>query len=296
MSNFVRDICVRVRLKFLYIFCRWIPDRKFLELVFPLITGYKLDLDNPKTYNEKLQWLKLYDRKPEYTKMVDKAEAKKYASTIIGNEHIIPTIAVYDKVEDIDFDVLPNQFVLKCTHDSGGVVICKDKSIFDKKTAIKKLSKGIRKNYYWQNREWPYKNVKPRIIAEKYMTDGDGGLKDYKFFCFNGEPKLMFLLKDRKIDTRLNFYDLDFKKLPFERGYPNFSDVIEKPKGWEEMILLAQKLSKNIPHLRVDFYDIEGHIYFGELTFSPGSGMEVFKPCEWDDILGGWIELPKTKL
>ena len=277
----------KVRLKLAYTFTRIIPDRYFLEWVFPIYTGYKLNLDNPKTYNEKLQWLKLYDRNPEYTTMVDKYEAKKHVASIIGEEYIIPTLAVYDRAEDIDFTELPNQFVLKCTHDSGGVIICKDKSNFDKEAALNKLKQGLKQNFYWKNREWPYKNVKPRIIAEKYMTDGDDSLKDYKFFCFNGKAKAMFVSKGRFY----NYFDMEFNKLPFEWGCPNFKDTIEKPERWLEMISLAEKLSKSIPQLRVDFYYVEGKILFGELTFFTGSGFDKFNSSEWDAIMGDWIDV-----
>ena len=255
-----------------------------------------MNLDNPKTYNEKLQWLKLYYRNPEYTPMVDKAEAKQYVSSIIGEEHIIPTLAVYDKVEDIDFDSLPNQFVLKCTHDSGGIVICTDKNKLDKKEAIKKLRKGLKKNYYYRNREWPYKNVKPRIIAEQYMSDAEGELKDYKFFCFNGVPEFMFIASDRfnkQEDTKFDFFDMDFNHLPFTNGHPNATKQIEKPAGFEEMKRLAAILSKDMPHVRVDFYDINGKIYFGELTFFHWSGFTPFRPIEWDYKFGEKIILPK---
>ena len=277
----------KVRLKLLYTFARVIPDRKFLEWVFPIFTGYKLNLDNPQTYNEKLQWLKLYDRNPEYTKMVDKYEAKKYVASVIGEEYITPTLAVYDRVEDIDFDALPHQFVLKCTHDSGSVVICKDKSHFDKVAALNKLRKGLKQNYYWKTREWPYKYVKPRIIAEKYITDGHDRLTDYKFFCFNGNAKAMFVSKGRSY----NYYDMEFHKLPFEWGGPNFTDTIEKPEGWLEMISLAEKLSKPAPQLRVDFYYVEGRVLFGELTFFTASGFDIFYPSEWDSVMGDWIEI-----
>lgn len=290
------SIITKIIRRLVLLFSRFYSDRKFLEALFPLRVGYKLNLDNPKTFNEKLQWLKLYDRKPKYTQMVDKVEAKKYVANIIGEEYIIPTLAVYDRVEDIDFDALPNQFVLKCTHDSGGVVICHDKSKFDKKVALKKLAKALKVNYYFRNREWPYKNVHPRIIAEQYITDGyEWGLRDYKFFCFKGNVKVMFIAKDRQKDTKLNFYDMEFNKMPFMRGYPNFNEEIEKPEGWNEMVKMAGKLSKDIPHLRVDFYNINGKIYFGELTFFPGSGMEPFNPIEWDKIMGEWIKLPNCR-
>lgn len=282
-----------VRVKTLSVLSPMFSDRLFLKLLFPLKAGYKLNLDNPQTFNEKLQWLKINDRHSEYTRMVDKVDAKDYVANKIGEKYIIPTLAIYERAEDIDFESLPNKFVLKCTHDSGGVIICKDKSTLNKKHAIKVLAGGLKRRYYYLNREWPYKNVKPRIIAEKYMSDGDaGGLRDYKFFCFNGEPKAMFLLKDRQIESKLNFYDMDFNKLPFERGYPNFTDEVEKPEEWDEMIKLAKILSKDIPFVRVDFYDINGAIYFGELTFFPGTGMEEFKPKEWDYTFGSWIKLP----
>lgn len=270
-----------------------IPDELFLRVVFRYRVGYWPNLKNPKTYNEKLQWLKLHDKHPEYSQMVDKIEAKKYVASIIGEEYIIPTLGTWNCVDEIDWDSLPNQFVIKVTNDSGGIVICKDKTKLDIKKAKAKLRYGWGKNYYRFNKEYPYKYVKPRIIAEQYMSDGDkNGLRDYKFFCFKGIPKVMFLLKDRYFDTRLNFYDLEFNKLPFERGYPNFDDELEKPEGWAEMITLAEKLSKDIPQIRVDFYSIKGKIYFGELTFFPGSGMEKFNPEEWDYKMGDWIKLP----
>jgi hypothetical protein len=227
--------------------------------------------------------------------MVDKYDAKKYVENIIGEEHTIPTLAVYDKAEDVDFDALPNQFVLKCTHDSGGIVICKDKSKLDRKAAINKLKKGLKQNFYWRSREWPYKNVKPRIIAEKYMSENDGELKDYKFFCFDGKPKYMFIASDRFNDgaeTKFDFYDMDFNHLPFTNGHPNSNKPVEKPRGFDEMKVLASKLSKWIPHVRVDFYDVNGNIYFGELTFFHWSGLTPFNPVEWDYRFGKEISLP----
>ncbi len=260
-----------------------------------------MNLDNPKTYNEKLQWLKLHDRKPEYSRMVDKAGAKKYVASIIGEEYIIPTLAVYDRVEDIDFDALPNQFVLKCTHDSGGIVICKDKATLNKKAALRTLKKGLKTDYFYQNREWPYKNVRPRIIAEKYMSNNpnmpEEELSDYKWFCFDGEPKVMFIATDRynpKEETKFDFFDMDFNHLPFTNGHPNTTKKIGKPVGFETMKDLAAKLSKGMPQVRVDFYDVGGHIYFGELTFFHWSGMMPFTPNEWDYKFGEWITLPQS--
>lgn len=292
------SIVYKVKRKLLRISAPMLPDKFFLKQLYKLRFGYPLNLENPQTYNEKLQWLKLYDHKPEYSMMVDKAEVKKYVASIIGEEHIIPTLAVYNRVEEIDFDSLPNQFVLKCTHDSGGIVICKDKETLDRKAAIKKLKKGLKTDYFYKNREWPYKNVRSRIIAEQYMTNNAGNsdeLSDYKWFCFDGEPKAMFIATDRFAEgeeTKFDFYDMDFNHLPFTNGHPNSSKPISKPAGFETMKELARKLSTGIPHVRVDFYDVNGHIYFGELTFFHWSGTMLFEPEEWDYKFGEWLKLP----
>lgn len=290
--------CRRLKRSILYRIAPFIKDdAKFLKMKWKLYMDYPLDLDNPQTFNEKLQWQKLHDRKPEYIKMVDKYEAKYYVASIIGEEHIIPTLGVYDKVEDIDFDALPNQFVLKCTHDSGGIVICNDKSKLNRETACDKLRKGLKANFYYQNREWPYKGVKPRIIAEKYMVDESGyELKDYKWFCFNGEPKALFIASDRgnpSEETKFDFFDMDFNHLPFTNGHPNANRKINKPVGFEKMKELAAKLSKDLMQARIDFYDINGKIYFGEITFFHWSGMKPFVPREWDYKLGSYLTLPK---
>ncbi|MBQ3219461.1 MAG: glycosyl transferase [Clostridia bacterium] len=272
------------------------PDKIYLEKVYKLRMGRKLDLDNPQTYNEKLQWLKLYDRKPEYTKMVDKYAVKDYVAKKIGAEHIIKTLGVWDKFDDIDFTTLPNQFVLKTTHDSGGVVICKDKNVLNMKEARKRIEWSLNRKYYYIWREWPYKDVKPRIIAEEYMVDESGyELKDYKFFCFNGKVKALFVAKDRtKVneETKFDFFDENFNHLPFTNGHPNSEPPYFKPENFEKMKELAEKLSIGIPHVRVDFYNINGKIYFGELTFSHWSGLTPFNPEEWDYEFGSWIELP----
>ncbi|EPC05289.1 hypothetical protein HMPREF0994_06957 [Lachnospiraceae bacterium 3_1_57FAA_CT1] len=275
-----------------------LSDKMYLKLVFRAKMGMRLNLQNPQTFNEKLQWLKLHDRKPEYTSMVDKYEAKKYVAERIGEEYIIPTLGVWDNFEEIDFDSLPNQFVLKTTHDSGGVVICRDKISFDKKKAREKLEKSLKRNYYMQGREWPYKDVKPRIIAEQYMVDESGyELKDYKLFCFDGFAKAMFIASDRYKageETKFDFFDMDFKHLPFTNGHPNAEHEIKRPESFEKMKELAGKLSEGIPQVRVDFYDINGQIYFGELTLSHWGGMVPFKPEEWDYKFGEWIKLPDS--
>jgi hypothetical protein len=276
------------------------PGKLYLKLLFRLRMGYWMDFDNPQTFNEKLQWLKLYNRRPEYTQMVDKYAVKEYVASIIGEEHIIPTLGVWDSVDDIDFDKLPNQFVLKCTHDSGGIVICTDKSQLDVEKAKAKLRAGLKKNYSPQSREWPYKDVPRRIIAEQYMVDESGyELKDYKFFCFDGVPKALFIASDRgnpTEETKFDFFDTEFNHLPFTNGHPNSTKPILKPKGFEEMKKLAGELSQNLPHARIDFYDINGQIYFGEITFFHWGGVVPFEPVEWDYSFGAWIKIPKRRM
>ena len=255
------------------------------------------NLQNPQSYNEKLQWLKLHDKHSEYTQMVDKYEAKEYVKNIIGEQYIIPTLGIWDKFEDIDFKKLPDQFVLKCTHDSGGLVICKDKNKLDINKAKKKINKSLKRNYFYEHREYPYKDIKPRIIAEKYMVDESGTeLKDYKFFCFNGKCKMLFIATDRPHDVRFDFYDTNFNHLPFMQGHPLAEKDIKKPNGFDEMLHLSEVLSQNIPHVRVDFYDINGKVYFGELTFYHFSGNVPFEPEEWDYKIGEWLELPNVDL
>lgn len=276
----------------------WLPDKAYLKLIYRCNFGKRLDLKNPVTYNEKLQWLKLYDRRPEYTMLVDKYEVKQYVKNVIGEQYLIPTLGVWNRFEDIDFDSLPNEFVLKCTHDSGGLVICTDKSKFDYSAAAQKIQRCLKTNYYNHGREYPYKNVKPRIIAEQYMVDESGyELKDYKFFCFDGVARIMFIATDRQVpgeETKFDFYDMDFKHLPFTNGHPNSLHEIKRPKAFSEMRYLAEKLSRGLPQARIDFYDINGSVYFGEITLFHWSGMMPFKPDEWDKILGSYIKLPST--
>jgi hypothetical protein len=253
----------------------------------------KLDLSAPVTFNEKLQWLKLYDRKPEYSDMVDKAEAKRVVANLIGEQHIIPMLGIWEKFDDIDFNQLPDKFVLKTTHGCGGVIICKDKSKFDIAAVKKEIGFSYKYNYFAYGREWPYKSLKPRIIAEQLMVDESGvELKDYKFFCFGGEPKALFVATDRPHDTRFDFFDLEFNHLPFTNGHENATKKIHKPLNFELMIEIARKLSQGIPHVRVDLYNINGKVFFGELTFFHWGGMVPFVPEEWDYTFGNWINLP----
>lgn len=269
-------------------------DEKYVKWDYWWGIGRFPNLDTPQTYNEKLCWLKLNARRPEYTKMVDKYDAKEFARNIIGNDYIIPTYGVWDRFEDIDFDALPNEFVLKTTHDSGWVIVCKDKAKFDKNSAKKKVEESFKNNLYYYHREYPYKDVKPRIIIEKLMVEnGGGGLKDYKFFCFDGKVKMLFVATDRPVDTRFDFFDRDFNHLPFKQGHPLASKSIAKPINFEKMIETAEKLSKGIPHVRVDLYNINGQVYFGEMTFFHFGGVVKFEPDEWDYKIGEWLKLPK---
>lgn len=276
---------------------KWMSDEDYLKKAFWLNMGYPLDLENPQTFNEKLQWLKLYDRKPIYTTMVDKYEAKKYVADVIGEEYIIPTLGVWDKFDDIDFSVLPDQFVLKCTHDSGGVVICRSKADLNLEEARKKINQSLKRNYYWQGREWPYKDVKPRIIAEEYLYSTTGeDLTEYKVFCFGGIPKMVLVCMGAAHGNgRTNdFCDLELHRFPFTTLNPNSMVELKKPEGYEKMLELAGKASDGIPVLRVDFYIVDGNTYLGELTFFHNSGLCAFDPKEWDQRLGDWINLPNN--
>lgn len=276
---------------------RLIPSKQYISINYRLLIGYFPNIDNPHTFNEKLQWLKLYGFKPEYTKMVDKYLVKDYVSSLIGEEYIIPTIAVWDDVDDIRFDQLPNQFVLKCTHDSGGLIICKDKSSLDVDSAKDKLKKSLARNYYWNGREYPYRDVKPRIIAEKYMQDDDSfELKDYKVLCFNGEPRLIEVFTGRYTKNfSCNIYTENWAPTPLHQskyGLPRSTYEYEKPVFLEEMLSLSRKIAQDMPHVRVDWYYTNNRLYFGEITFFDASGFEEFEPNEWNLVLGDMISLP----
>ena len=275
----------------------WMSDEQYLKIAFWARMGKLPDIDNPKSFSEKLQWMKLYDHNPLYSKLVDKYEVKPIVAKKIGEEYIIPTIGLWNNADQIDFDLLPDQFVLKCTHDSGGLVICKDKSKLDRDAARKKLTTCLKHSFFWGMREWPYKDVKPRVIAEQYMEDETGELRDYKFFCFDGELKALFIASDRTkdVETKFDFFDENFKHLPFTNGHPNADVPPSKPVCFEEMKKLAAILSKGIPQVRVDFYEIRGKVYFGEMTFFHWSGMTPFVPEEWDYTFGSWIKIPNQK-
>lgn len=286
-----------ILIKFLYLISPLLPEKLYLKLLFPLRTGYRLNLKKPRTYNEKLQWLKLNYRNELLPKLVDKFEFKEYAKSIIDNKYIVETYGVWDNFEDIDFKKLPNKFVLKTTHDQGGVVICKDKSKLDLGKTESKLNKHLnRRSLYYLMREWPYKSVKPRIIAEELLIeDNDLGLKDYKFYCFDGEPKILYVSYGREgKNTYLDFYDIEFNKLDIKRPkYIQPKEIMAKPDNFDLMVELATKLSENQPHVRVDFYNIKGQIKLGEFTLFQGGGMMPFYPTEWDYKLGEWLNLDK---
>ena len=289
----------------IYKVCKMIPDRIWIQIRFLQHFGRFCNLKNPQTFNEKLQWLKLYDRKDEYTVMVDKYLSKEFVAHRIGEEYVVPVVGgPWKSFEEIDFDALPDQFVLKTNHDCGGVVVCTDKDKFDKKAAEKFLTWHLKSDYYLTGREWPYKNVPRCIFAEQYMQndslDNSKSLEltDYKFFCFDGKPKIMFIATDRNSqteETKFDFFDMGFNHLPIINGHPNAKIPLQKPENFEVMKDLAAKLSSDFPHVRVDFYNCNGKVYFGELTLFHFSGMQRFKPEKWDYKLGSWINLPEKR-
>lgn len=273
-------------------------DEEYLKRMFKARMGYELDLNNPITFNEKMQWLKLFDRNPEYTAMVDKYEVKQYVARIVGDKYIIPTLGVWDSFDQINFDSLPNQFVLKCTHDSGGVSICKDKNKFNIRRAKRKINNCLKRNFYYYAREWPYKNVKPRVIAERFIQSSNGaGLRDYKFFCFNGAPKFLYISEglENHSTASISFFDFNGKQLQFSRkDYKPFScNTIELPDNFDKMIEIAQILCKSTTSnfSRIDLYNIEGTILFSEITFSPCAGFIPFEPEHYDEVIGNLLSL-----
>lgn len=273
-----------------------LSDEKLIKMVYRGYVGRKLNLENPQYYTEKLNWLKLHDHNPLYNVLVDKYEVKKYVAEKIGVEYIIPTLGVWDAFDEINFEKLPKQFVLKCTHNSGGVVIIKDKSLMDRKAVKRTLEKSLKRNFGMINREWPYIDVKPRIIAEAYMKDiTTNELRDYKFFCFNGKAKAVYVITGReKEGPFLDFFDMDFKHLDVSSIYPNAPTVPQKPETFEKMKIIANILSEDIPHVRVDLYEINGKVYFGEYTFYHIAGWVPMRPEKWEKVFGDWLSLPKV--
>lgn len=270
-------------------------DVAYVKFAYWCCFGERLNLNNPTSYNEKLQWLKIYDHNPNYIQFVDKYQVKQYISQKIGSQYVIPTLGHWNTVDEIDITNLPDSFVLKWNHDSGSIVICKDKSTFDLSAAKNKLRRGEKCSGYWYGREWPYKAVKPLVFAEQYMEDEvTGELRDYKFFCFNGEMKIMLVASDRQnknTDTKFDFFDRDFNHLNIINVHPNATKCISRPQQFDKMIEFAESLSKGYVHMRVDFYEVNGAIYFGELTLYHGSGFMTFSPAEWYTRMGSWIDL-----
>ncbi len=278
---------------------KFIPDKMYIQVRYFLSFHRFVNFKNPQTYNEKLQWLKVNMKNDLYQDLVDKIKVREYVEKIIGKEYLVPVLGVWDRVEDIDFDSLPERFVLKCTHDSGSVYICKDKSKEDFQKIRERFSGYMKRNLYYNGREWPYKNLTPRVYAEEYLEDSTyRELRDYKLFCFNGVVKMFKIDWGRFTDHRANYYDTDGNLLPFdEQGLPRSEEAgIKVPETLKSMIESAQKLIKGFPFARVDFYDVNGKVYFGEITFFPGSGFRRIEPVEWDYRIGQWIVLgDKTK-
>lgn len=276
---------------------KWMSDKYYIRVLWKQIMGYPLDLKHPKTFNEKLQWMKLYDRNPEYTSLVDKLKVKGWVKDRIGEAHVIPTLAVYNSVDDINLDVLPNKFVLKCNHDSGGVIICSDKSSFDLKEAQAYLRKRMEHNFYWDYREWPYKDVERKVFAEAFIVDpnqvskGFQGLRDFKFFCFGGIPRLMYIANDRSETPTTDFFDMNFEPQPLYMQDPKSPVQPSCPPHFEEMKRLASVLSDGFRQVRVDFYDTPEGVYFGEMTFFHSAGLSEVHPREWNLRMGEWIDL-----
>lgn len=277
-----------------------IPDSLFVRLKFRKAFGRWPDLKNPRTFNEKLTWLKLHDHNPQYTRMVDKYEAKRYVAGIIGEEYVIPTYGVWDSAEEIDFDALPDKFVMKATHDSGRVIICRDKSKLDKEWARAEMKKSLKRNFYAVTREWPYKNVKPRIIAEKLLElPDDEEPADYKVHNFDGTPEVILVCRDRFAETGLteDFFNTEWEHLDVRRpGHPNAPVMENRPAELDMMLRLSEKLSKDYPFMRTDFYTVGRRIYFGEITLYPASASVPFEPEIFDDILGNKLKIKDLNL
>ncbi len=270
----------------------WIPDKIYLKILFYCETGRKLDLENPLTFNEKLQWIKLYDRKPEYITYVDKFAVRDYIKHTIGEEYLIPLIGVYDTVDEIPWDELPNKFVLKCTHGSGSNIICKDKRKLDIEDSKRKLKRWMKKNWFFIGREWPYKYVKPHIVCEEFISQSNKVPIDYKVMCFNGQAKLIEVHLNR-FDTNhtQDFYDVNWEKTRISQGGSSSNIIIQEPVFLKEMLRLSELLAKNKFHVRVDWYEVSGKLYFGEITFFDASGFDLFDNPEDELMLGNWIDL-----
>lgn len=280
---------------FAFLFC----DKKYLDLIFRYRLGYRINWEAPRSFNEKLNWLKLHDHNPLYTQLVDKHAVKTYVAEHAGEQYVIPELGLWEKPKEINWDILPQKFVLKTTHGGGnsGVIVCKDKSKLDKDLTMKRLNESMKQDLYKDSREWPYKNVLKKILAEEYVEDAaTQELRDYKFFCFDGQVNFLFVGSGRQKpgeDVKFDFFDKDYNHLVLRQGHPNSKQLPKKPSCFEEMKKVAAKLSTGIPHVRVDLYEANGHVYFGEMTFYHFGGLVPFEPAKWDEKFGDMINLPK---
>lgn len=275
----------------------FMPDSLYLRIYYFAMNGHMLHLKNPKGYNEKLQWLKLHDKHPEYSVLVDKYRVRQAIAEKLGEGYLFPLLGHWESFDDINFDELPNEFVLKCNHDSGSVKIINDKSALTPE-ALRELKefydRSMSHDFFYAGREYPYKGIKPCILAEKLMKDekeGPAGIKDYKFFCFNGEPKLLLSVSGRQTEKHEDYFDMDYNWIHITNGSTESKVPPEKPACFEEMKVLASRLTQGMRQVRLDFYEIDGKVYFGEFTFFSGGGFELFKPDEWEQKLGSWIDL-----
>jgi hypothetical protein len=275
------------------------PDSWYLRALFRVNIGRALNLRDPQTFNEKLQWLKLYYRRPELTTIVDKYEVRKYIASKVGEEHLVPLVGgPWNRFDEIDFSTLPDRFVLKTTHDSGGVALCRDKKTFNVDDARRKLERALKRNFYWPAREAPYRRVPPRLVAEQFLdSDADGGLRDYKVYVFNGEARIINVCSHRFTDEGLHvtFYDAQWNLLPIRRKFPRELIPEPTPEALNELLTFSERLAGSLPFVRVDFYLLKGRRYIGELTLYPGAGLEPFEPEEWDATLGSWLDLSVLK-
>lgn len=296
MINLKRILSRDFRTSLMYML-KFLPDKLYLQMFYFATTGKFINFKNPKGFNEKLQWLKVNDKHPEYTTLVDKLAVREHIAEVWGEEHLFPLLGSWASFDDIDFDSLPEQFVLKCNHDSGSTKVIRNKSALtteEKEEMRAFFTKRLKKDFFFAGREYPYKGIKPCLIAERLMIDESApekSIEDYKFFCFNGEPKIMFVATDRSTDVKFDWFDMDFNHLDITNIHPQSGKEIKKPEKFEEMKEIAAKLSAGMRHVRIDLYELNGKIYFGEYTFFHGGGFSLFNPPEWERKLGDWIDL-----
>ena len=287
--NIIRNRELRLKLINLL---RFIPDEPYLKMVYRIKTGKKLNLKHPKTFCDKLNWLKLHDIHPEYTRLVDKVAVREHLKEVLGEDIGIPLLGVWEHYDDIDFDALPDKFVLKCNHDSGSVKVITDKAYMDH-AALRRFYEGrLIQNPYILGREYPYRDVPPRIYAEQFMIpEGDSDINDYKFFCFDGKPEILFVATERSTDCRFDFFDMDFRHLDIENIHPQSDRPIPCPASFGQMKELATRLSRGMKFVRIDLYEINGRVYFSEYTIYHAGGFWPMAPMEWEYRLGDLIRI-----